>query len=105
MTVVDLHPEELLDKDARGELTTDERARLDTHLARCAACRAERMLRMDFADELAIDPRDDRPSALLGLVQGALAAPRPAASPEVHEDVTRSPAPKPELDTVPGLRR
>ena len=92
MTVVDLHPEELLDKDARGELSTDERARLETHLARCAACRAERVLRLDFADEL---ESDDRPSALLGLVQGALAAPRPAAPPDAM----------PELDTLPGLRR
>ena len=92
MTVVDLHPEELLDKDARGELSADELARLETHLARCAACRAERVLRLDFADEL---EADDRPSALLGLVQGALAAPRPAAPPNAM----------PELDAVPGLRR
>lgn len=77
MTVVDLHPEELLDKDARGELSSEERARFETHLARCAACRAERVLRLDFADEL---EGEDRPSALLDLVQGALAAPRPAAT-------------------------
>ena len=69
MTVVDLHPEDLLDKDARGDLTADERVRLETHLGRCAACRAERVLRLDFAAEL---EGDDRVSALLGLVQGAL---------------------------------
>jgi hypothetical protein len=78
MSVVDLHPEELLDKDERGELTTDERARLDVHLDRCAACRAEVVLRADFAAEL---DGEDRPSALLDLVKGALAAPRPITAP------------------------
>jgi len=121
MTVVDLHPEELLDKDARGELSTDERARLQTHLARCSACRAERVLRMDFADEL---DGEDRPSALLGLVQGALAAPRPVATTNETSDANdtqvaasaektgtapidtvRSPKAMPELEAVPGLRR
>ena len=72
MTVVDLHPEDLLDKDARGELSANERVRLDSHLARCAACRAAQMMRADVADEL---DGEDRPSALLGLVQNALAAP------------------------------
>jgi anti-sigma factor RsiW len=115
MTVVDLHPEELLDKDARGELSTDERARLETHLARCAACRAERVLRLDFADEL---DGDDRPSALLELVQGALAAPRPAATldkalvPDTLDaavtETTRAPEPPEpmaDVETLPGLRR
>ena len=69
MTVVDLHPEDLLDKDSRGDLTADEGVRLEAHLVRCAACRAERLLRLDFAAEL---DGDDRPSAILGLVQGAL---------------------------------
>ena len=72
MSVVDLHPEELLDKDERGQLTADERTRLDAHLDRCAACRAEVVLRADFASEL---DGEDRPSALLDLVSGALAAP------------------------------
>jgi hypothetical protein len=52
MTLVDLHPEELLEKDARGELDALERERLDAHLARCVACRLERQLRADFAAEL-----------------------------------------------------
>ena len=85
MSVVDLHPEELLDKDQRGELTDDERARLDAHLDRCAACRAEVVLRADFAAELNGFDDDgvaERPSALLDLVQGALvAAPPPVAAP------------------------
>jgi TolA-binding protein len=52
MNVVDLHPEDLLDKEARGELTASERAHLDAHLARCMTCRFEREVRADFADEL-----------------------------------------------------
>lgn len=109
MNVVDLHPEELLDKDARGELSADERVRLDAHLARCAACRAEQVLRADFAAEL---DGEDRDSAIINLVQGALAVPRP-------EQAAPEPAPRPqiaakksgpldtmpELDVVPGLRR
>ena len=125
MSVVDLHPEELLDKDQRGELTTDERARLDAHLDRCAACRAEVVLRADFADELnGFDEGDvvERPSALLDLVQGALAAP-PAAP--VARAPEAAPAPTPVMppitppiappalpittpitaDMIPGLRR
>ncbi len=55
MNVVDLHPEDLLDKDAAGDLDATERDRLDAHLARCVACRLERQLRLDFSEELAAD--------------------------------------------------
>jgi TolA-binding protein len=50
--VVDLHPEDLLEKDALGSLEGGELARLEAHLAHCAACRMERQLRVDFAGEL-----------------------------------------------------
>ncbi len=52
MTVVDLHPEDLLEKDAHGLLEPGERARLEAHLRHCVACRMERQLRADFASEL-----------------------------------------------------
>lgn len=69
MKVIDLHPEDLLDKDGRGELTDDERARLDAHLARCATCRFERQARADFReeidDEIVLSSR-----RLLALVEG-----------------------------------
>jgi TolA-binding protein len=118
MSVIDLHPDELLDKDARGALSADERVRLDAHLARCAACRAEQLLRADFADEL---DGEDRPSAIMGLVQGALAAPRPAPPLEVAPPLDAAPAPpldaapkktaptkaetSADLEAVPSLRR
>src|SRR4051812_17305061 len=52
MKIVDLHPEDLLDKDARGDLSSAEKERLDAHLERCATCRFEREVRADFADEM-----------------------------------------------------
>jgi TolA-binding protein len=53
MNVVDLHPEELLDKYARGELSASERTRLELHLATCSTCRLELELRRDFELEAA----------------------------------------------------
>jgi TolA-binding protein len=69
VSVVELHPEDLFDKDARGELTAAERARFEAHLERCDACRFERAVRRDFAAEL--EGEDD--SAWADLVTGALA--------------------------------
>lgn len=45
----DLHPEELFDKAARGELTPGEQALLDAHLAQCVVCRFEHQVTEDFA--------------------------------------------------------
>ena len=73
-TVADLHPEALLDRDARGELSASERTRLDAHLARCAACRFERQLRLDFADEL---ESDVTPSSVERLTLAGTSTPRP----------------------------
>ena len=51
MSGVDLHPEDLLDREARGELSDAEAGRLAVHLTACAACRFERLARADFRDE------------------------------------------------------
>jgi hypothetical protein len=48
MESLDLHPEELFDKAAQGLASAEDLARLDTHLASCAACRFERQVRADF---------------------------------------------------------
>jgi len=98
--VVDLHPEELLDRDARGELSPAEEVRLQAHLSRCAACRFERQLRLDFAGELASDDEPSLPSverlALLGTSMTKRApadSPRlPAAETAPREDARRPPA-------------
>jgi TolA-binding protein len=83
--VVDLHPEDLLDKDARGELTAAEQERLDAHLARCATCRFEREVRADFAAELDGEPESLQPARIveiaLGHAPGASDAPRTAPTP------------------------
>ncbi len=51
MSSPDLHPDELLDKDARGLLSATERTSLDDHLVRCAVCRFEKRVRADFAGD------------------------------------------------------
>lgn len=48
MKVVDLHPEDLIDKLSDGELTSAERERLDGHLAQCSTCRFEISVRADL---------------------------------------------------------
>lgn len=48
MDSLDLHPEELFDKAARGVASAEDLARIDAHLSSCATCRFERMVRADF---------------------------------------------------------
>lgn len=51
MKVVDIHPEELIDKLAEGSLTLAERERLDAHLGQCSSCRFEITVRSDLAPD------------------------------------------------------
>ncbi|MBL8608376.1 MAG: hypothetical protein JNL38_13715, partial [Myxococcales bacterium] len=48
MNVVELHPEDLLEKEARGGLKAAERERLPHHGARCDVCAHDRARRDDF---------------------------------------------------------
>ncbi len=79
MSLVQLHPEELLDRAALGTLTALEQATLDRHLAICAVCRFERDVRADFAAEL------DAPLPMHGgdLLAGVLDRVVPPAVPDV----------------------
>ena len=89
MKVVDLHPEDLIDKWSAGELTLAESARLDVHLAQCNVCRFEIGVRGEIEQEMPI--LDHRPQ--LGL---------PAAS----EQLRRSgPAPRRLVSSRPRARR
>jgi TolA-binding protein len=49
VTVSDLHPDELLWREALGTLAPNERADLAAHLQRCPACALERVVRMEAA--------------------------------------------------------
>jgi hypothetical protein len=49
MTLSELHPDELLWRDACGTLTPDERADLTAHLRRCPGCALERVVRLEAA--------------------------------------------------------
>jgi len=57
MSAMDLHPEDLLDREMLDELSFEERARLELHLRQCAVCRFERLVREDFRLEAeTVDP-------------------------------------------------
>lgn len=58
MSVVSIHPEDLLDKLGRGELTASERELLSAHLESCSVCRFELEVSVDLREEaklLALD--------------------------------------------------
>jgi tetratricopeptide repeat protein len=76
MTVVEWHPDELIDR--REALSANEREKLDVHLARCSACRFELRARDDFAALLDDDGEEDE--ELARLVGRAVTAPRPGRS-------------------------
>jgi TolA-binding protein len=52
MRGVDLHPEELIEREVRGELSPAEHERLQTHLEVCAVCRFELATRRDVQSEV-----------------------------------------------------
>ncbi len=58
---VDVHPEDLLDRERDGALTLEDRRRLDAHAAWCSACALVRRAGTDFAVER-ITWRDDEAS-------------------------------------------
>jgi TolA-binding protein len=95
MSVVDLHPEDLLDKDALGTLEGPERARLEAHVAHCSACRLERQLRADFASELDAELPLERFAGLGSLSQ---------LTPDVLPDSPIKPEPR-SVTRLPRRRR
>ena len=92
--IIDLHPEDLFDKEAHGALTDGERARLDAHLRACSACRFERRARADFADE------DAAHAVVARLDLAALVAATPSVAPAPSAPEP-APAPAPRPASVP----
>jgi TolA-binding protein len=60
MSTPELHADDLLDKESRGQLAPEERARLESHLAACSVCRFEREARSDFRAEFEADAQRSR---------------------------------------------
>lgn len=70
MKVIDLHPEELIDKMRAGTLTADERERLDKHLATSSQSRFLIAVTNDFEeDEAERTPNPKSITAALGALQ------------------------------------
>jgi TolA-binding protein len=72
MTVVDLHPETLLDRALSGELEAEERTVLDAHLVTCPACAVHLEARTLFRTEL--DERDGDAALDLASIDRAMVA-------------------------------
>src|SRR5258706_13799951 len=65
---VDVHPEDLLDHERSGELTAEERVRLDSHTQKCAPCALIRSAARDFESERKSVPGD---AALVNRISSA----------------------------------
>jgi TolA-binding protein len=74
----ELHADDLLDREIRGVLTIEERARLEEHLAVCSVCRFERTVRADFRAEFAALGPSQPQASKLGRTAASAAATRHA---------------------------
>ncbi len=109
MSVAELHPEDLLDREESGTLTEAEEVLLRAHLAHCKACRMERALRADFAADLDAElPLHDGALFVTGALAHAPAAQassdresRPSLEgPAANDDAK---APLPAIPTIPAI--
>jgi len=105
MSLVQLHPEELLDRAARGTLSAVEQATLDRHLAVCAVCRFERDVRADFAAELDAPLPAHRGDLLAGLLDRVVPAAADGAQPRVTDADTDTEPPDDAIRDVPTAAR
>jgi hypothetical protein len=75
---VDLHPEDLLEREIRGELSPAELERLEAHARLCSVCRLERLVRTDFLQEAEAEAQIDLQRVLAAVTdprRGAQGAP------------------------------
>ena len=88
MKVVDIHPEELIDKLTEGALTSAERERLDAHLGQCSSCRFEIAVRADLTqDAPAFEERPQLTFAGGAPRERAAETPRELPSPQISLSV------------------
>jgi hypothetical protein len=73
VTPMDLHPEDLIEREMCGDLSPVERERLDTHAQQCAACKLERLARADFRRDAEGPEAEVDVQRLLAAVSGPLA--------------------------------
>jgi hypothetical protein len=73
VTPMDLHPEDLLEREIRGELSLAEQERLELHSRQCAVCRLERRAREDFRREAESPEAEADVARLLAAMAGPLA--------------------------------
>jgi hypothetical protein len=67
---VDMHPEDLLDREQCEALSVDEQRRLDSHCRQCSSCAILRAVTLDFARERQLNTAD--PVMLDRLVEAAM---------------------------------
>ncbi|MGH7440768.1 MAG: hypothetical protein ACRENE_34180, partial [Polyangiaceae bacterium] len=70
---MDLHPEDLLEREIRGELSEAEQARLELHAELCSVCRLERRARTDFRLDEESPAAEAEVQRLLAAMAGPLA--------------------------------
>jgi TolA-binding protein len=92
MIVVELHPEQLIDKEIQGRLSEDERVRLNAHVAACSVCHLERLSRGDFRNDFVVEANRAKLSRIvsLALEEAGLAGGTPDVSGE--RSTVRAPA-------------
>jgi len=84
---MDLHPEDLIEREMCGDLSPIERERLEVHAQQCAVCRLERLARADFRRDAEGPEAEIDVQRLLAAVAGPLAMraiPRAASRPRMR---------------------
>jgi TolA-binding protein len=82
MRAVDLHPEDLLEREVHGELSETEQERLEQHARQCAVCRLERQAREDFRRDSESAEAEADVARLLAAMAGPLALTVPNGAPK-----------------------
>jgi hypothetical protein len=84
---MDLHPEDLIEREMCGELSLVEHERLETHAQQCAVCKLERLARADFRRDAEGPEAEVDVQRLLAAVAAPLAihaVPRIASRPRMR---------------------